>query len=312
MTRIVRLAGVSYAPPARDHGKGVDLSALRKVVLDVARDKPNFICFPEICACSGPLEKMKTYAPEIGPFAEAVGKIAKEVGVNLVVPLLERYAGQVYNSVPVVDRTGKLVMVYRKNYPTPGEMSAGIAPGWEVPVAECDGIRVGAAVCFDANFPQVAAELERQRARLVFWPSMYWGGQLLQHWALRYGFSIVVAYGAESAVIDMDGRYLVRQGAETHQVRGNRLPAWAVADVNLDRELFHLDDNQHKFPAIRAKYGPAVSIEVHQPEAYFLLSSRKEGLSVEQIAREFSLKTLRDYLAGSARQREEHLRAHKK
>ena len=310
MTRIVRLAAVSYAPPARDHSKGVDLSALRKVILEVARDKPNFICFPEICACSGPIAKAKTYAPEIGPFAEAVGKIAKEVGINLVVPLLERYAGQVYNSVPVVDRTGKLVLVYRKNYPTPGELTAGIAPGWEVPVAECDGIRVGAAVCFDANFPQVAAELERQRARLVFWPSMFWGGQLLQHWALRYGFAIVVAYGAESAVIDMDGRYLVRQGTETAQVRGNRLPPWAVAEVNLDRELFHLDDNQRQFPAIRAKYGPAVEIEVRQPEAFFLLASRKEGLSVEQIAREFSLKTLRDYLAGSVRQREEHLRAH--
>ena len=310
MTRIVRLAAVSYAPPARDHSKGVDLSALRKIVLEVARDKPNFICFPEICACSGPIAKMKAYAPEIGPFAEAVGKIAKEVGINLVVPLLERYAGQVYNSVPIVDRTGKLVLVYRKNYPTPGELTAGIAPGWEVPVAECDGLRVGAAVCFDANFPQVAAELERQRARLVFWPSMFWGGQLLQHWALRYGFAIIVAYGAESAVIDMDGRYLVRQGAETHQVRGNRLPPWAVAEVNLDRELFHLDDNQRQFPAIRAKYGPAVEIEVRQPEAFFLLASRKEGLSVEQIAKEFSLKTLRDYLAGSVRQREEHLRAH--
>ena len=310
MTRIVRLAAVSYAPPARDHCKGIDLSALRKVVSEVARDKPNFICFPEICACSGPIAKMKAYAPEIGPFAEAVGKIAKEVGINLVVPLLERYAGQVYNSVPIVDRTGKLVLVYRKNYPTPGELTAGIAPGWEVPVAECDGLRVGAAVCFDANFPQVAAELERQRARLVFWPSMFWGGQLLQHWALRYGFAIIVAYGAESAVIDMDGRYLVRQGAETHQVRGNRLPPWAVAEVNLDRELFHLDDNQRQFPAIRAKYGPAVEIEVRQPEAFFLLASRKEGLSVEQIAKEFSLKTLRDYLAGSVRQREEHLRAH--
>jgi hypothetical protein len=93
-------------------------------------------------------------------------------------------------------------------------------------------------------------------------------------------------------------------------VRGNRLPPWAVAEVNLDRELFHLDDNQQKFPAIRAKYGPAIGIEVHQPEAFFLLSSRKEGVSVEQIAREFSLKTLRDYLAGAVEQREAHLRAH--
>jgi hypothetical protein len=165
-------------------------------------------------------------------------------------------------------------------------------------------------VCFDVNFPQVAAELERQRARLVFWPSMFWGGHLLQHWALRYAFVIVVAYGAESAVIDMNGRYLVKQGLDTHQVRGRRLPPWAVAEVNLDREVFHLDYNQDRFPAIREKYGPDVEIEVHQPEAFFLLTSRRPGLTVEQVAREFKLETLREYMARSVKAREEALRAH--
>jgi predicted amidohydrolase len=312
MARIIRIAAVSFFPPAHDHrAKGVNLAPIRDVLAKVAKDRPDFVCFPEVCACiGGGLEKGVASAPEMEPFAAEVGKLAREFNINLVVPLLERLSGLVYNSVPVVDRRGKLVMVYRKNYPTTGEMDAGVTPGWEVPVAECDGVRVGAAVCFDANFPQVAAELERQRARLVFWPSMFWGGRLLQHWALRYGFYLAVAYGAESAVIDMSGRYLVKQGAETHQVRGGRLPPWAVAEVNADREVFHLDSNQNKFPALRDKYGPEVEIEVYQPEAFFLLASRKAGVTVEEMAKEFQLETLRDYLARSARQREQHLRAH--
>jgi predicted amidohydrolase len=218
--------------------------------------------------------------------------------------------GQVYNSVPIVDRTGKFVMVYRKNYPTIGELEAGVTPGWEVPVAECDGVRVGASVCFDANFDSVGAELEKGRARLVFWPSMYWGGQLLQHWALRYGFYVVVAYGMESAVIDMSGRYLVKQGPDSIQVRAGRLPPWAVAEVNVAREVFHLDDNQNKLKALREKHGPDVEIEVFDPEGYFLLASRREGLHVAEIAKEFQLETLRDYLARSVRKRELHLRGH--
>lgn len=312
MARTLRLAAVSYAPPFHDHRRlGVNLDPVREAVLRVARDKPDFVCFPEICACSGGgFPQGVKSAPELEPFAAAVGKIAREAGVNLVVPFLERHMGLVYNSVPVVDRSGKLAMVYRKNYPTIGEMEAGVTPGWEVPVAECDGVRVGAAVCFDANFPQVAAELERQRARVVFWPSMYWGGRLLHHWALRYGFYVVVAYGSESAVVDMSGRYLAQRGAETHQVRGGRLPPWALAEVNADREVFHLDSNQDKFPAIRERYGPDVEIEVYQPEAYFLLASRRPGLSVEDVARELRLETLRDYLARSGRLREEHLRGH--
>jgi predicted amidohydrolase len=314
---MIRLAAVSFIPPAHDHHKlGVNLNAIREIVLRVAKEKPDFICFPEVCACiGGGMAQGVKAAPELEPFAAEVGKLAKEVKAALVVPFLERYMGQVYNSVPIVDRSGKLVLIYRKNYPTVSEMDAGVTPGWEVPVAECDwaaGVRVAATVCFDVNFPHVAAELERQRARVVFWPSMFPGGQLLQHWALRYGFYVVVSFMPESAVIDMSGRYLVKQGTETSQVRAKRLPPWAVAEVNVDRELFHLDFNEKKFPAIRDKYGPDLDIEVHQPEAFFLLACRRDGLTVEQVAKEFELETLRDYLARSVRQRDQRLRGHAK
>ena len=191
----------------------------------------------------------------------------------MVVPLIERQGGRVFNSVPIVDRQGKLVLTYRKNYPTIGELELGITPGREVPVAVCDGVRVGAAVCFDANFDAIAGELQRQKAQLVFWPSMYWGGQLLQHWALRYGFAIAVAYGAESAVIDMNGRYLAKIGNNSFKVREGYLPPWAIGEINVNRELFHLDDNQKQFPAIREKYGPDVEIDLWEPKGYFLLAS---------------------------------------
>ncbi len=314
MSKIIRIAAISYAPPLHDHHKlGVNLSPIREVVLRVAAsERPDFICFPEICSCSGGGFKAGiAAAPEIGPYAAEVGKIAKEANAALIIPCLERYMGQVFNSVPIVNRRGQLVLVYRKNYPTMGEMEEGVCPGWEVPVADCDGVRVGAAVCFDANFDNIAAELERQRARLVFWPSMYWGGQLLQHWSQRYGFYTCAAYGLESTIVDMSGRFLAQRGADTFQVRRGNLQPWAVAEVNADRELYHLDDNQKQLLAIHTKYGADVQIEVFEPEGYFLMASRRDGLSVEQMAAEFKLETLRDYLARSVRMRTEfHQRTH--
>lgn len=307
----VRVAAVSYAPPFHDHrAAGVNLQALRDMTAQVARERPDFVCYPEACTCvARGFEKGIETAPELDPYVAEVGKIAREFKMAVIAPFLERSQGRVYNSVPIVDRQGKLVLVYRKNYPTITELQAGISPGRDVPVAECDGIRVGAAVCFDANFDHIAADLERQRARLVFWPSMYWGGQLLQHWALRYGFAIAVAYVAESAVIDMNGRYLARQGSDTLQVRQRHLPPWAAVDVHINRELFHLDDNQAKFPAIRDKYGPDVEIEVWEPEGFFLMASRRPDLTVEAVAAEFGLETLRDYLAHSVKLRNEKLAA---
>jgi predicted amidohydrolase len=300
---VVRVAAVSYSMPFHDHrAASVNLQALRDMTAQVARERPDFVCYPEVCTCIGKgFAKGIEIAPDLEPYVAEVGKIAREFNTAVVAPFLERSQGRVYNSVPIVDRRGKLVLVYRKNYPTTGELEAGISPGHEAPVADCDGVRVGAAVCFDANFDHVAADLERQRARLVFWPSMYWGGQLLQHWALRYGFSIAVAYGAESAIIDMNGRYLAKQQ--------RRLPPWAVADVRVNRELFHLDFNQDKLPALCEKYGPDVEIEIMEPEGFFLLASRRPELTVEAIAAEQGLETLRDYLARSVRMREDRLRS---
>lgn len=307
---VVRVAAVSYTPPFHDHhAAGVNLQALRDMTAQVARERPDFVCYPECCTCiAAGFEKGIETAPELEPYVAEVGKIAREFNTAVVAPFIERSHGRVYNSVPIVDRQGRLVLVYRKNYPTIPELKAGISPGREVPVGDCDGVRVGAAVCFDANFDHLAAELERQRARLVFWPSMFWGGQLLQHWALRYGFSIAVAYGTESAIIDMNGRYLVKRGLDTLQVRREHLPPWAVADITVNRDVFHLDDNQNQFPAIREAYGPEVEIEVWEPEGLFLLASRRPGLAVEALAAEFGLETLRDYLARSVRLRDQRLR----
>lgn len=312
MARTIRLAAVSYLPAAVDHSRGVNLGPLREVVQQVAaQDRPHFICFPELCACgAGGIGSAIRHAVELPAFVAEVGKLAREVGAALVIPVAERADGQVYNSVPIVDAQGKLVLVYRKNYPTDNELKTGITPGTEVPVAECDGVRVGAAVCFDACFPQVWAELEAQRARVVFWPTMYWGGHYLHYYAARFGYYVVVAYRGESAVVDMSGRHLVRQGEDSYLVRRKKLPAWAVAEVAADREVFHLDYNQEKFQAIRKKYGPGVLLEPYPEEDFCLITSRLDGVSVEQIAREFELETMRDYFARSAKLRDQVLKTH--
>ncbi|MGE0610135.1 MAG: carbon-nitrogen hydrolase family protein [Pirellulales bacterium] len=305
----IRVAAVSYSPPFHDHRRdGIQLKAIREMTERVMHDRPDFICYPEVCACIGQgFEKGIETAPELEPFAAAVGEIAREFNVALVVPLIERQGERAFNTVPIVNRQGNLVLAYRKNYPTTGELESGITPGWEIPVGDCDGVRVGAAVCFDANFDQVAAELERKKAQLVFWPSMYWGGSLLQHWALRYGFNVAVAYVAESAIIDMSGRYLDRRGTDTLKVRQKYSPPWAIAEININRELYHLDFNQLRFPELREKYGPDVELQIFEPEGYFLMSSPRADLPVTAVAEEFQFETLRDYLARSVRMRNERL-----
>ncbi len=310
MVHKIRVCAVSYGLPYHNHHHdGVNLDAMRDIIQTVKeQEAPDFLCFPEVCACYAKgFELGIKAAPEIEPYAEAVGKLAREFDLNLIVPLIERWNGRVYNSVPIVERTGRHVMTYRKVYPTIGEIEEGITPGWEVPVADCDGVKVGATVCFDANYPELANQLFQQGCRLMFWPSMYWGGSILQSWALRYGFAVVGCYAAENCVIDHTGRYLAKQGSMTYKVTQGMFPAWAAAEINTDCELFHLDQNQLKIKAIRAKYPRDVLIESFDPEAFMYLTSLTDRITVEDLIKEFDLDPLRDYLARAVAKREDAL-----
>lgn len=311
MLGTLRFAAVSYRPSHVDHSKGIDITSIRNVVHEVAKDQPNFICFPEICACAGGgVAGAVRNAVELKPYVEEVGKLAREVGIALVIPFTERSTSGVHNSVPIVDSKGNLVLVYRKNFPTDQELKGGIDPGVDAPVAECDGVRVGAAVCFDACFHDVWAKLEANRARVVFYPSEYWAGRYLHHYAMRHGYYIVVAYTGESAIVDMSGRHLVKQGENSYFVRNKTLPPWAIADVNVDREVFHLDYNAGKIRDIQRKYVAGVQVEMFPEEDFFLLTSKLEKTTVEQITAEFKLETMRDYFARSMALRDQVIRTH--
>lgn len=300
MAHWVRVSVVSQAPRIDFAKGGFSLGDLEEIVMKVAADRPDFICFPEICTCLvSPLDKaVRERGHELpGRYTKEIGRMAQQCGANLIVPTLERAGDKVYNSVPLVNTAAQFVGVYRKNYPTIGEIEAGITPGTEAPVFECGGVRVGFAVCFDLNFPEVLEELTRNRARLVFWPSMYWGGRLLLDWALRGGFYLASAYGHESAIIDMSGKFLAQRGHGTYQVTTGRLPPWVTIAINTDREMLHLDENQNKIVAIRKKFGLDVEIDIHDPEGYFTMASLSQDFTVEDVIKEFKLETLRDYLA---------------
>ncbi len=90
--QIVRVVTVSYSPPFHDHKKeGINLDPIREMTAKVAREKPDFVCYPEACACiGGGFGKGIESAPERGPFVEAIGRIAKEFDTALIVPFLER------------------------------------------------------------------------------------------------------------------------------------------------------------------------------------------------------------------------------
>jgi hypothetical protein len=66
--------------------------------------------------------------------------------------------------------------------------------------------------------------------------------------------------------------------------------------VNLDSAVLHLDYNEEKLKALKAKYGPLVELEVTGPEAVFLMTSHHPEVRVDDMIAEFEMERVEDYL----------------
>lgn len=71
---------------------------------------------------------------------------------------------------------------------------------------------------------------------------------------------------------------------------------YVVATVNLDCRLVHLDYNWNRLKALKAKYGPKVTIEDPGCLGSVLVTSEHEAISVEQMIQEFDIELLDDYM----------------
>jgi hypothetical protein len=263
-----------------------------------ARHRPDLVVFPETLNCTGlPLDEWWGMAEPIpGPTFDGMAQLARKHGTYVCLPLLEQAGDHLRNTAALIDRDGKLVGKYYKNVPCIVEMDNGVLPGTEAPAFDTDFGKVGMAICFDLNCDDVGRKLSESGARLVCFVTQTMGGDRMLHWARDYGFYLVSSYPARSLVVDMAGRFLGGTGFDDNQVESGYLPPLYTTTLNMDRMLFHLADNQDKFPAMLAKYGAGIEIENHYPEAHCTIASTMDGVTIEDLVAEFRLEPWVDYL----------------
>lgn len=114
--------------------------------------------------------------PIPGPSTETFGKLAKELGIVLVLSLFERRApGLYHNTVVVLEKDGSIAGKYRKMhipddpayyekfYFTPGDL------GFE-PIDTSVG-RLGVLVCWDQWYPEAARLMAMRGAEMLIYPT---------------------------------------------------------------------------------------------------------------------------------------------
>jgi len=101
-----------------------------------------------------------------------IQKLAKELGVHVVLPLYERGKEKniIYNSSVLIDDRGEILGNYRKTHPFPTEREW-TTPGNEVVVVDTKLGRVGMIICYDGDFPELSRVCALKGAEIITRPS---------------------------------------------------------------------------------------------------------------------------------------------
>ena len=203
------------------------------------------------------------------------------------VKLLEN--GKRYNSIAYVNPDGSFAGRYHKTNLTIGEIEMGLSSGAGAVAVETSAGRLSGAVCFDLNFEDVRNETARLRPDIITFASMYHGGFMQELWAYQARAFFVSALPFNGCgILDPFGRVLALTDCYTKV---------AVATVNLDRAMVHLDFNRDKFDDIRREYGEEVVVDVPPNIGPALIYSQSDSRTAMDIVNKYGLELLDDYFA---------------
>jgi hypothetical protein len=274
----------------------------QRKLAQVLPDRPDLIVVPEACDRPGglSLEKLRQYyqvrKDQIQKFFALT---ARQNNCNIVYSAhREMPDGTRRNSSVLIDRKGNVAGIYNKNHPTIGEIEKGILCGRDAPVIECDFGRVAMAICFDLNFDELRLKYAETKPDIIIFSSMYHGGLMQGYWAYSCRCHFV------GAIAGKETRSEIRNPLGEVVASTTNYFDFAVATVNLDCALVHLDYNWERLRKLKAKYGPKAKITDPGCLGAVLISSEHEAISVDDMIKEFEIELLDDYFARSLAHRQ--------
>lgn len=267
----------------------------------VLPDRPDLIVLPELC------DRFDGTPPELLPILRsamfprmsfALAEMARNHACYIVHPTYAPASeGAWHNAAILYDRQGREMARYAKNWPVPEEELRGVIPGVSPLVADCDFGRVGFAICFDLNFEELLEGYRELRPDILVFPSRFHGGFLQPYWARELRAHFVGAMGMPGLMSEIWSPSGERLAGSTNYF------SRVTQTLNLDCVAVHLDGNWEKLDALKARYGNAVQISDPGRLGSVLLTSLTAPSRAADLAAEFGIELLDNYLARCRRWR---------
>ncbi len=114
--------------------------------------------------------------PIPGPGTVRLGRLCRQLGIHLVLPVYERgeSKGELYNSAVLIDDRGEVVGVYRKTHLFPTERlerGGWTSPGRRAVVVDTALAKIGMIICYDGDFPELSRVCALRGAEIIVRPS---------------------------------------------------------------------------------------------------------------------------------------------
>lgn len=260
----------------------------------VLPDQPDLIVLPEACDRPKGLNieaQFEYFKTRKNQFQDFIQSVAKENKCYIAFGTKRQdEEGSWRNSCVIIDREGKIAGIYNKNFPTIGEMEAGIKAGKKAPVFKLDFGTVGCAICFDLNFEELLKEYQKSQPDILLFPSMYHGGLVQNYWAYTSRSFFVSSLGFRELTAE------IRNPLGDVIASSTNYFDFIVTTINLDSRLVHLDFNWAKLRALKKKYGEEVTIYDPGKVGAVMITSNHEKISADEMIKEFDIELLDDYL----------------
>jgi beta-ureidopropionase len=260
--------------------------------------QPDIICTPEVFAFAG-LSGRKPPVREVaeersGPIIDQFADFARRRRCYVICSTYTKQTGRCYISSVLLDRRGQYLGEYRKAHPTDGELQLGVTPGpLAAPLFQTDFGKIGIQICYDVNWFDGWTQLSRSGAEIVFWPSAFGGGMMLNSLAWMNKYYIVSSTCEHpTKVVNPLGEDVVETG---------RASNWVCAPLNLDTAVVQTVEHIRRFDQITKKYGRLFRFRILHTEALATIEGTSSEISVPEVLAEFGIPTSLELISNSTR-----------
>lgn len=258
--------------------------------------QPDIICLPETFPFIGiedmniSLEKKLEISSNV---LEQFSAYAKKNSSYIICPVYTAESGKIYNSAVLFDRKGNKLGEYRKIHITEGEIKDGTTPGAiDPPVFQTDFGKIGIQICYDIMWDDSWKKLREKGAEIIFWPSAFAGGQMVNAKAWE-NMCVVVSstWNDTSKICEITGEVISQTGRYNKNI--------VCAPVNLEKVFLHSWPEYQRFEEIEKEYGRKVFIKTFHEEEWSIIESRSPDVYVADIMKAYNLRSKNQLLQDS-------------